>query len=180
MKRRSNGQSLVEFSLCFIVFIMVVFAAVDFARYMFLRHNITTVTQEAVRAGITAQRLMRDIGDGSGVSQQNRERSIVIRAIEYGRAIGGLDLGTVNPYSPRNITVEHVPSDDSYASQNLEDLPWQAGPGGYDALLRVTIRQDFQWLTPFMKWLTGGTPLSEVRASTLERNRGDEDEFADP
>jgi|GEM_PF-4154977 len=157
---------------------MVILAIIDFGRYFWVQHNLNLIAAEAVRAGITAQRYERDIGSGT-VTKLQREQTIRVAAIEAANrfAKGLVDLGTVNPYSPKNITIEHSDSDNSYTSQNLSSLSWAAGPGDYDDLMRVTVTADFKWLTPFMQWLGASASLNTLTASNVQRNRGDEDEF---
>lgn len=176
MKKNIRGQSLVEFSLCFVVFIMVVFAIIDFGRYFLLQHNLNLIAAEAARVGITGKRLDRNIG--AGTVTLNRDQSIRVKAIETANQLGLVDLGSVNPYSPRNITVEHVSGEAANSTQNINTLTWAPGPGGYDAMVRVTVRQQFRYLTPFMNWLGANSTLTELSASSVQRNRGDEDEFA--
>lgn len=171
-----SGATLVEFSLCFIIFIMIVFATIDFGRYMLIKHNLNIVASEAVRAGITGKRFTRP--SGNSTVAYNREQSIKIKAIETGNRLGMVNLGTVNPYSPKNITVQFSSSENSYTSMNASDLTWQNGAGKYDDLVRVTVSQQINWLTPFFQWIAPGTGNgTTVRASCIQRNRGDEDEF---
>lgn len=165
-----------EFSLCFVVFILVIFAVIDFGRYMLIQHNLNLISAEAARAGITAQRLTRDTG--AGPVQLNREQSIRVRAIEAANKLGFVDLGSVNPYSPKNITIEHVSGTAAYATQDISTLTWSPGPGGYDAMVRITITQDFNFLTPMISWIGSNSSLRTIRATSIQRNRGDEDEFA--
>jgi Flp pilus assembly protein TadG len=179
MKRSTTnaGATLVEFSLCFIVFVMLCMAIIDFGRYMLTQHHLNLIVAEAARTGITGKRLDRDIG--SGMATQNREKSIRIAAIEAANRLtnGAVDLGTVNPYSPKNIVIEHCPSENSYTSQNLSTLTWNPGPGKYDDLVRITVSSQFTWVTPLMKWIGSTSALSTIKASSVQRNRGDEDQF---
>jgi Flp pilus assembly protein TadG len=181
MKRSTTnaGATLVEFSLCFIVFIMLCMAIIDFGRYMLTQHHLNLIVAEAARAGITGTRLDRDIGSGQVVTL-DREKSIRVAAIEAANRLtnGAVDLGTVNPYSPKNIVIEHCPAANSYSSQNISELVWLPGPGKYDDLIRITVSTQFAWITPLMKWIGSNTTLSTIKASSLQRNRGDEDKFS--
>jgi Flp pilus assembly protein TadG len=174
---RTRGATLVEFSLCFIVFVMLCMGIIDFGRYMLAQHHLNLIAAEAARAGITGQRYDRNTG--SGTVTLNREQSIRVAAIETANRLtkGMVDLGTVSPYSPKNILIEHAASDNSYTSQNLSTLTWATGPGKYDDLVRVTVSYQFAWITPLMKWIGSNTTLGTITASSVQRNRGDEDQF---
>lgn len=177
LQHSQRGATLVEFSLCFIVFVMICMAIIDFGRYLLTQHHLNMIVAEAARIGITGQRLNRDIG--SGMTTLERDKSIRVAAIETANRLtkGMVDLGTVTPYSPKNIVIEHAEADHSFSSQDLSALTWSNGPGKYDDLVRITVTTTFTWVTPMMKWIGSNTKLSTIKAVSVQRNRGNEDQY---
>ncbi len=55
--RSEEGQSLVEFSLTFLVFIFLCFAVLEFGRLFFVEMNVQNAIQEAARYGSTGNHL---------------------------------------------------------------------------------------------------------------------------
>lgn len=169
-RKKRKGSSLVEFALVFPIFMMMVFATMDFARYAYMRHVMTHVAREGLRVGFTGRQLQDRNNPATTLSRYN---SIVQATLESSeRAYGWLlDINHELGSTDNTMFIE-------FSSNN--GATWAAGAGNHQDMLRVRLIQRMNFITPFLSQLTsGGGPL-EIRVSMTQRNLGNPDSFLNP
>ncbi len=144
-RRKTLGQSAVEFALVVPLFLFLLFGMIDYARYYLVEQTMSHTLRKAARFASTGK-TMED-PDNSG-TQLSRRDSIILFARES--KPGNISLKTTTNNS----------QDDS--ADNFKLDPYDGGDGG--EFLTLTIEQDFKFITPFVSEnFFGGKIKAKIR-----------------
>jgi Flp pilus assembly protein TadG len=99
--RSEEGQSLVEFALTFLVFILLVFAVIDFGHLFFVEMAVQNAMQEAARYGSTGNHLPDPKNPGNYLSRvtsiidtlQNDAAGLQLSNVQVSSVNGGSGSG---------------------------------------------------------------------------------------
>lgn len=120
LRRRSEGQALVEFALVVPIFLLVVLGLFDMGRAVFYYSTISNASREAVRLGIVDQ------------------NTADIRQEAVDSASG------VMPIATGDVTVQYL------APNLAASGPCTIAPYDIGCVVRVEVRHSFQPATPFV------------------------------
>jgi hypothetical protein len=122
-RRRSRGQSLVEFALVLPIFLLLFFAIVDFGSAIFTYNSLTNAAREGARLAIV-----------------NQDTASIIA-----RAEGQISVGEIN--AP-NVTVNfYNPADDG---SGLADTSSPCTPAAFGCIAVVSFESTYRPLTPII------------------------------
>lgn len=144
-----KGVEILEFALVLPMFLLLIFAVVDFGLCFFAQHTLQYATREGVRLALVG----RILNDASG-NPMTREASIV-KAIRDNAAVA------VNPNAVQ-ISIYPVSADfiDPTNWKNTQDA---GAPGGY---MRVRTSYTYHFMTPFVgSFVRGGNLLLQSEAT---------------
>ncbi len=132
LKRRNKqkGATMVEFALILPLFLLFIFAIVDFGMYFFTQHTLQYATREGMRLALVGGRI-------------EREDQLLDRMQSIRRTIKEQASLAVNPDNLL-ISVYEVGPDFS-DPDGWEELQNPGQPGSY---MRVRTRYNFNFLTP--------------------------------
>ncbi len=147
--RNEGGISAVETGMTMLLFLIALFAVVEFG-WFFLHQNTLTA---AVRDGIRVGTIGATLDDGGG-GQLSREASIK-KAIED-RAAGIMDI------DPSNILMFPVKADFTD-----DDDPAVNNAGGAGAFMRVRVQYSHQFFTQLIGGFFGGGPIQMTSEGTF-------------
>jgi Flp pilus assembly protein TadG len=135
MERAYNnkGTTVVEFALVFPLFLLLIFAIIDFGWYFFVQHTLQFATREGTRLALVGGQLK----DAQG-NRLSREASIV-------KTITGYASLAVDP-GKLNINIFPVGSNYSDPADWTKETN-AGGPGDY---MRVRTRYTYIFLTPLI------------------------------
>jgi Flp pilus assembly protein TadG len=133
-RRNSRGQSLVEFALTLPVFLLVVFGAIDMARYYNTQEQMTHVIRSALRKAVVYRT------DDSSNTLTRREYFI-----QQAQAANGKGMALVLP-----------PTNPNSASSTDSIIMNPANCGDHDQDVTVTIQKSFRFITPFLNEIAAG------------------------
>ncbi|HRT60877.1 MAG TPA: pilus assembly protein [Syntrophales bacterium] len=146
-----RGTTAVEYALVIPMFVLMVFAIIDFGWYFFTQHTIQYATREGVRLALVGRTIVRE---GHPLS---REASIMTTIRENAAAAvrsGGLD-----------ISIYEIDADYS-DPDNWQGVQDAGGAGSY---MRVRTIYHYRFLTPVIgAFFTNGSIL--IRAEATYRN----------
>lgn len=144
MRGRSRGQALVEFALVVPLFLLMLFAIVDFSRYVYSNNSLNEVAREAARQGTVALRPALCNG---------LTRTICVQTLVKSRV-------TAVAIKLSDVTVSCQRLNSSGA---LIACPatWQAND-----LVTVTIQTNLGLITPLIGQFVGQAPMTGVAKVT--------------
>jgi len=145
-----KGATVVEFALVLPIFLILIFAIVDFGWYFFVSHTLEFATREGSRFGL--------VGAGGGTPS---ERAAAVVATIKSHLLPAIDPGS------SNLNIYFYPVDPgSPVDQAIQDA---GGPGDY---MRVRTTYTYQSLTPVDQLLGGILYLQgrTIVAETLYKN----------
>ncbi|HEX6139533.1 MAG TPA: TadE family protein [Candidatus Limnocylindria bacterium] len=137
-KRRSRGQSLVEFALILPIFLLVLMGILDLGRAVYYSSTLSNAAREAARQGIVDQTC-------SHVVDQALQRSV------------GMD----------NVAVEVVWLDGSN-TQTRTCQPVETGTAKFGNRVLVTVDYDYNAATPIIGNLVGTIHMRGQSTFTVE------------
>jgi Flp pilus assembly protein TadG len=164
--RGEKGVSMVEFALIFPVFMLMIFALIDFGVYFYYESTLTHITRVTMRSAVTGNKVL-DPAQTNG-SYLTRKQA-VLKAAKEACALplikfrsDGLTNGV---YYSDLITF--------YNTTN-NGVTWQvAGDdlGGSGARVKMTMTQRADFLTPFVKMLNPNNVFSnKISISTTYKS----------
>lgn len=143
-RRRTRGQSLVEFALVLPLFLLILFGIVDLARYVYSNNALSEVAREAGRQGTVALRPT----DCNGLS-----RVVCVQTLAKNRLTAvTIDLADVQVVCQRLGASGSLP-----ASKDTDNCgaTWKAND-----IIRVKITRNLGLITPFISQFVGPAPMS--------------------
>lgn len=133
-KRRRRGQSTVEFALVLPIFLIMVFALMDLARYFFYEQSLSHTVRATLRASVTGK--VDENPDYNPTDTTSVEfftrRETIIRTAKRNN-VSNVVLTTSEANAP---------------SDTLKIIPSDGGGPGDD--LTISITYDFEFITPLL------------------------------
>ncbi|WP_084031875.1 TadE/TadG family type IV pilus assembly protein [Desulfonatronum lacustre] len=127
-----KGATAVEFALILPLFVLLMFAVIDFGMYFFTQHTLQYATREGMRLALVGGRIERED------ELQDRTNSMIITIREQ----ASLAL------NPDNLNISIFEVNPDYSDpENWEDIQDAGQPGSY---MRVRTRYHFSFLTPII------------------------------
>jgi hypothetical protein len=132
-KESARGSTLIEFALVLPLFLIMLFATVEFGRYFYVEHTLQYATREGVRLGLVG----RTLEDPNGHAL---DRAQSITRIIRERARIAVD--------PNDLSVSIYPVNADYSDppgwQQMQD------PGSAGTFMRVRARCTFHLILPLL------------------------------
>ncbi len=147
----NKGTTVVEFALVLSLFLLLIFAIIDFGRYFFVQHTLQFATREGTRLALVGGQLT----DAQG-NRLSREASIVKTITDY--ASLAVDPGEIN------INIFPIGSDYS----DPADWNKQTNAGGPGDYMRVRTRYTYIFLTPLIATFFPGGNIQLEAAGTYK------------
>jgi hypothetical protein len=142
-----RGTTVVEFALVLPLFLMLIFAIVDFGWYFFVQHTLQFATREGTRLALTGRKLT---GDPDRISS-------IIREINDNAKLA---------INPDKLQIYIFPVKPDYSDPGgWKTDPANAGDPG--AFMRVRTTYTYESLTPIIGPLLAG---KTIQAETLYKN----------
>ena len=132
---KSRGQALTEFALVIPLFLLILFAIVDMARFVYSSNALNEVAREAARQGTVGRRPV----DCNGLGRVDCVKALVQNRVTAVSVASG-NISVVCYRVPNDGT----PPSDGAQSDNCGST-WHGGD-----LVRVTISTPFSLVTPFV------------------------------
>jgi Flp pilus assembly protein TadG len=143
--RDSRGATLVETAVVLPLLLLLTFAVVDFATFLYVYLALENGVSQATRYAVTGQ-----TQDDPGTPATN-EREIAIKN------------------AMRSATPTLTIPDAAFVFEHLEGGSWVAGSGGNNQILRVTVNYGWSFFTPLLKpFFNSG--LVTLRVSSTMKN----------
>ena len=138
--RAQIGAAAVEFALIFSIFLVLVFAIVEFGAILFNKAVITNASREAARAGVVLRTPKLATDEVESIARR------------YCGQAAGTDPGTWG--TPSNLI--------GFSSANVFDVTATGAAGSFGTPLAVTVTYDYHWLVlgPFAGFGVGPLQLS--------------------
>jgi Flp pilus assembly protein TadG len=144
-----KGAMVVECALVFPLFLLLIFAIIDFGWYFFVQHTLQFATREGTRLALVGGQLT----DAQG-NTLSREASIVKTITDY--ASLAVDPGKLN------INIFPINNDYSDPADWTKETN-AGGPGDY---MRVRTRYNYKFLTPLIgTYFPGGNIQLEAEGT---------------
>lgn len=125
MKHRAQvGAAAVEFALIFSIFLVLVFAIVEFGAILFNKAVITNASREAARAGVVLRTPKLDTAQVEAIARR------------YCGQAAGANPGTWG--TPSNLI--------SFSNSNVFGVAATGAAGSFGTPLEVTVSYDYHWL----------------------------------
>jgi Flp pilus assembly protein TadG len=130
-KESARGSTLIEFALVLPLFLILLFATVEFGRYFYVEHTLQFATREGVRLGLVG----RTVNDADGHALD--------RAASITRIIREKARIAVNP---SDVSVNIYPVNADYS----DPIGWQGmqDPGSAGTFMRVRTRYTLRLVLP--------------------------------
>ncbi len=160
------AQSTVEFAFALPVFLMMILGLTDLSRYMFIQSTMTHVIRTGLRYAITGQQNQTGTDVNGNPVYASLRQSIITYSTNNHPIIAMIPLtaGTAGKATGDNFVIEH--SSDS--GSTWQDLTSSLGlPDVSGDLIRITYTYNFQFITPFMKFLKSSTTGYTITVSTF-------------
>lgn len=132
--RPTRGQSLVEFAFTLPVFLLVVFGAIDMARYYHTQEQMTHIIRSGLRKAVV---------------YRTDDASNTLTRREY-------FLQEVQTANANNMALTLPPTNPNSASSSDSIIMSPADCGGHDDDVSVTIQKSFKFITPFLNEIAAG------------------------
>ena len=143
-----SGVAAVEIGATMLVFMMALFAVVEFGWYSLHQNTLTAAVRDGIRLGAIGATL--NDGDGNGMS---REDSIKKAIKDSASTV--MDIDTAK--------IEVFPVDANWADP---DDPAVANAGGAGAFMRVRVMYDHEFFTPLIGGFFGGGTFQQASEGT--------------
>jgi Flp pilus assembly protein TadG len=132
-RRPPRGATLIEFALVLPIFLILMFATIEFGRYFYVEHTLQMATREGVRLGLVG----RTVADANGHAL-DRPASII-------RVIREKVRVAVNP---ADVSVSIYPVNADYSDPTDWQGTQDAGSAG--SFMRVRTRYTFHLILPLL------------------------------
>ncbi len=143
-RRKSRGQSMVEFALVFPMFAVLLFGIVDMSRYVYSANALNEIAREAARQGTVGRR---------PAECASLSRRVCIQTLARNRLTAvAINLGDVQVVCQRQDSGGNLP-----ASENTDNCgtTWKA-----DDFVHVTITSNLNLVTPLIGQFIGNAPMT--------------------
>jgi len=167
--RGKKGTSILEFALVFPVFILCVFAMIDFSYYYYYEATLEHITRTTLRTIVTGKKVQDPFNPGSGTNTNYLSRKqTALKAAKEAAMLPFVKFrsdsyGATNPsnFNSDLITFITTTNDGASYQTNQDDL------GGSGARIKMTMKQNFTFLTPLVKMINPANVTSnQIQIST--------------
>lgn len=148
-RKRSRGQALTEFALILPIFVIVLFAIIDFGRYVFTANSLSNAAREGARVGSVGNR-------PTECAALSREACVV--TVTASRA-----WGVPNASVTTTVACERISAGDSTPN------PVSVATCRTDDLLKVRSQTTFVILTPLIGQFIGNLTVSGESRVTVNQ-----------
>lgn len=139
-----RGQAMVEFALVFLIFVMALFAIIDFSRFVFSTNSVNEIAREAARQGTVALRP----AECNGLT-----RVVCVKTIAKNRLAGvSIALADVLVVCQRPDNTGALPA---LSTTDNCGASWRAND-----LVRVKITTNMLVVTPLMRLFLKTAPMT--------------------
>lgn len=154
-RKKSKGQSVVEFALIFPLFIFMLLGFIDLCIHFFIDSTSSHIVRTAIRFGVTGQQLdnpdyISEIDTPAEDPLLSIRESIIVKAKEENRYPGWIE-----------ITAGATSND---VGDTLTIKAWNAATPGVVSdtptsgnLIEVSLTVTRKFVTPFIGWLSGSS-----------------------